>query len=408
MSEENKKFLSTIVIISIIVSSIFGGVVGFWSGVISQNADLSRLGGTFSSGGVRVVNEESAVVDAVKKVSPAVVSIIISKNLPAGSQNDLFNNYFFRQFFGNDFNLGTPNNGNQDYQNLQKQEIGGGSGFILTADGYIATNRHVVSDDKADYTVLTNSGKKYPAKVLARDAVNDLAILKIDAAGLPAVELGDSSNLNVGQTAIAIGNALGEFRNTVSVGVISGLARSVVAGGGFESSEQLSNVIQTDASINPGNSGGPLLNAAGQVIGINTAVVAGAQNIGFAIPINEVKGSIESVKATGRIVRPWLGLRYVLINQALADNNKLPVNHGALITKGQNASDLAVIPGSPADKAGLKENDIITQVNGHDITETNPLANELSRFKPGDEVSLKILHEGKEKNIKVKLEEMKQ
>jgi S1-C subfamily serine protease len=411
INHEHKKLLVSVVITSIIVSSIFGGVVGFWSGVASRKADLSRLGMQNIATNIATVNQESAVVDAVEKVSPAVVSIIISKNLPINAPNDFFDSNFFRQFFGNDFNFGLPNQAPREDQDrqvpTQKQEIGGGSGFIITPDGYIATNRHVVTDTGADYTVLMNNGKKYAAKVLARDTVNDLAIIKIDAQGLPTVELGDSSNLKSGQTAIAIGNALGEYRNTVSVGVISGLARSVTAGGGLESSEQLYNVIQTDASINPGNSGGPLLNIAGQVIGINTAVVQGAQNIGFAIPINEVKGSIESVKATGKIVRPWLGLRYVLINQALADSNKLPVNHGALITKGQNASDLAVIPGSPADKAGIKENDIILQVNGRDINENDPLANELSKYKPGDEVTLKILHEGKEKNIKVKLEEMK-
>jgi len=255
--------------------------------------------------------------------------------------------------------------------------------------------------------VLMNDETKYPARVLARVSLSDLAVLKIDKQNLPTVELGDSANLKVGQSVIAIGNALGEFRNTVSTGVISGLARSVTAGGAGIGSEQLINVIQTDASINPGNSGGPLLNIAGQVIGINTAMAQGAQNIGFAIPINEVKNTIDSVKRNGRIVRPWLGVRYAMVNKEVADANKLPVDYGAIIVRGQNQTDLAVIPGSPADKAGLQENDIILELNGRKITEKNPLANIVAKLKPGDEITLKVLHQSKEKTVKIKLEEMK-
>ena len=166
-------------------------------------------------------------------------------------------------------------------------------------------------------------------------------------------------------------------------------------------------MIQTDASINPGNSGGPLLNLAGQVIGINTAIVQNAQNIGFAIPINEVKNTIESVKQSGRIIRPWLGIRYVLIDKSIAEANKLSVDYGALIVRGENRTDLAVIPGSPADKAGLVENDIILEVNGKKINENNPLSSVIGKFKVGDEITLKILRKGEEKEVKVKLEEMK-
>ena len=243
--------------------------------------------------------------------------------------------------------------------------------------------------------------------MLARDPINDVAILKIEGKDLPFAELGDSAKLKVGQTVIAIGNALGEFRNTVSTGVISGLARSVVAGGAGVGSEQLTGVIQTDASINPGNSGGPLLNIAGQVIGINTAMAQGAENIGFTIPVNEVKSAYESVKATGRIVRPWLGIRYVLINEEFKEANKLDVGYGALIVRGESTTDLAVIPGSPADKAGLKENDIVLEINGVKIDEQHPLANVIRNYKIGEEVELKILRQGEEETVKVKLEEMK-
>jgi len=420
MENNYKKLLVTILIASVLVSSVFGAAMGFWAGSLA-NGRLKNLWGVISGGQGKVitVTEESAVISAVDKVAPAVVSIIVTKDLPKIEQyySNPFGSEFFREFFGQDFNdlFGQQAVPQYRQNGTEKTEIGGGTGFIVSADGYIITNRHVVLDQAAEYTVLMNDEAKYPAKVLARDALNDLAVLKIEKDNLPTVELGDSANLKVGQSVIAIGNALGEFRNTVSTGVISGLARSVTAGGADIGSEQLINVIQTDASINPGNSGGPLLNIAGQVIGINTAMAQGAQNIGFAIPINEVKSTIESVQKNGRIVRPWLGVRYVIINKAIADANKLSVDYGAIIVRGQNRTDLAVIPGSPADKAGLVENDIILEINpsggsgqaGQKITEENLLANLVVKFKPGDEITLRVMHQGKEKIVKVKLEEMK-
>jgi len=420
MENNYKKLLVTILIASVLVSSVFGAAMGFWAGSLA-NGRLKNLWGVISGGQGKVitVTEESAVISAVDKVAPAVVSIIVTKDLPKIEQyySNPFGSEFFREFFGQDFNdlFGQQAVPQYRQNGTEKTEIGGGTGFIVSADGYIITNRHVVLDQAAEYTVLMNDEAKYPAKVLARDALNDLAVLKIEKDNLPTVELGDSANLKVGQSVIAIGNALGEFRNTVSTGVISGLARSVTAGGADIGSEQLINVIQTDASINPGNSGGPLLNIAGQVIGINTAMAQGAQNIGFAIPINEVKSTIESVQKNGRIVRPWLGVRYVIINKAIADANKLSVDYGAIIVRGQNRTDLAVIPGSPADKAGLVENDIILEINpsggsgqaGQKITEENLLANLVVKFKPGDEITLRVMHQGKEKVVKVKLEEMK-
>jgi len=424
--ENNKKTFTIILITSIIVSSIFGGVMGFGAGLISANgfnlADwfkvhiLGKTAATLDTINltkkVITINEESAIISAVEKVAPAVVSIIVTKDLPKIQEYySPFNSDFFRQFFGQDFENffgpSSPSAGRGEQGGRQKQEIGGGSGFIITADGYIVTNKHVALDQQAEYTVLMNDGAKYAAKVLARDPINDLAILKIDAKNLPTVELGDSANLKVGQSVIAIGNALGEFRNTVSTGVISGLSRSITAGATGLGSEQLINVIQTDASINPGNSGGPLLNIVGQVIGINTAIAQGAQNIGFAIPIDEVKSTIESVRQYGKIVRPWLGVRYISINKAIAKANKLAVDYGALIVRGETAADLAVIPGSPADKAGLVENDIILEVSGKKIDKNNPLALVIGKFKVGDEITLKVLHKGEEKEVKVKLEEMK-
>ncbi|MBI2582640.1 trypsin-like peptidase domain-containing protein, partial [Candidatus Azambacteria bacterium] len=232
----------------------------------------------------------------------------------------------------------------------EKREVGGGTGFIISSDGLILTNKHITADSAADYTVLTNDGQKIPARVLAQDPVQDLAVIKIDQTGLATLPLGDSDKIQIGQIAIAIGNALGEFRNTVSIGVISGIGRRITAqGGGL--TETLEDVIQTDAAINPGNSGGPLLNVRGEVVGINTALVQGAQNIGFAIPINKAKKDIQDVKTRGKIVTPFLGVRHVLLTKDIQQRNNLSVDYGALIVRGPEGEP-AIQPGSPAEKAG--------------------------------------------------------
>jgi serine protease Do len=416
MEQYYKKVLATTVILSIIISSIFGGIMGFWAGVFtSQSGNLfsffknPKSQNTTDSSKVVTVEEESAVINTVEKSSPAVVSIIVTKDLPILEQyysEPFSNDPFFQQFFGDmgDFFGGTPQ---YRQKGTQKQEVGGGTGFIVSADGHIVTNKHVVSDESAEYTVLMNDGTKHPAKVLARDPINDIAIIKIDGKNLSFLEFADSSKIKVGQSVIAIGNSLGEFRNTVSTGVISGLSRSVSAGGYGLGSEQLTGVIQTDASINPGNSGGPLLNLAGQVVGVNTAMAQGAENIGFALPSNLVKNIYENVQKNGRIIRPWLGIRYTMIDKSIAEQNKLDVDYGALIIRGDNKTDLAVIPGSPADKAGLVENDIVLELNGKKVDADNPLTNQIGQFNVGDTITLKVLHKGEKKDIKVKLEEMK-
>lgn len=348
-----------------------------------------------------VVDYENAVINAVKRVSNSVVSITISKNVPIIEKcpTNPFNNIpkdFFR-FFGEDFF--------DFYVPCQKgeklEEVGSGSGFVISEDGLILTNKHVVFDKEASYTVLTNDGKKYEAKVLTRDPLEDIAILKINANNLSIAPLGNSDELQLGQTAIAIGNALGEFRNTVSVGVISGLARTVTAGDNLGYKETIRNVIQTDAAINPGNSGGPLINLKGEVIGINTAIASGAENIGFAIPINQVKSAIQSFKTKGKIERPFLGIRYIILNKEIAKQKNLPVDYGALVDS-DDKND-AVIKNSPADLAGILKGDIILEINNEKIDENNPLGNIIVKYSPGDEISLKILRDKKEINIKVKL-----
>lgn len=409
MENKQKNYLTKTIAITAIMGTLFGGLSG---GIVSslyfqqKITELEKETINTERKTVSVTEEESAVISAVEKVSPAVVNIVASKDLPKiqNYYRSPFDDEFFREFFGDDF----PVPDNSQNNETEKKEISSGTGFIVSPDGYIVTNKHVVSSEDADYTVLMNNEEKYDAKVIARDPISDLAIVKIEAADLPVAELGESSNLKVGQKTIAIGNALGEFSNTVSTGVISGLSRSIIASGGSAGSEELVDVIQTDASINPGNSGGPLLDISGKVIGINTAIASGAQNIGFAIPINEAKNIVESVEKYGKIVRPWLGVRYVQINKTIAKENNLNVDYGALVLRGEKISDLAIIPGSPADKAGLAENDIILEINGGKIDSKNPLNRAIAKFKPNDEVTLKILRKGEEKEIKVKLEERKQ
>lgn len=343
-----------------------------------------------------VLDYEQAVVQAVKKAAPAVVAITVSKNVPVIERCpvDPFGNMpeEFRQFFGGGMELYTSCE-----TGTRLREVGGGSGFIVSANGLILTNKHVVADEKASYTVFTNDGKKYEATVLARDPVQDLAVLQIQASGLPTVELGDSDGLELGQTAIAIGNALGEFRNTVSVGVISGLARNVVAAG-RGTAEAIQGVIQTDAAINVGNSGGPLLNLWGQVVGINTAVAVNAQNVGFAIPINRAKRDINSVRATGAIQTPYLGVRYMMLSPETAKEQNLAVEQGALV-RGSNEGP-AVQPGSPAEKAGVLAEDVIVSLNGRAVDSDNPLGSLISDLAVGQTVELKINRGGKEMNLR--------
>ena len=354
-----------------------------------------------------IFSQDSFVIDAVKKTNPAVISIIISQQVPkyeAYIDPNQQQNPFGDLFPGFNFNI-------PQYQYRQngteKKEIGGGSGFFVSSDGLIVTNKHVVDQKNAEYTVFTNDGKKHIAKVVARDPVLDIALIKIEGSGFPYLALGDSDPLQVGQSVIAIGNALGEFRNTVSVGVISGLARSITAGDGSGNAEILDHVIQTDAAINPGNSGGPLLNLRGEVIGVNVAIVQGSQNIGFALPVNSVKGAIESVKQTGKIVRPYLGIRYVAVNAEMKDKNNLTVDYGVLVKAGTTTSELAVVLGSPADKAGIVENDIILEVDGVKLDDKTSLSSIIREKTIGQVINLKIIHRGAEKNVLVTLEAAK-
>jgi len=428
--KENKlkleDFLKNKSILFIIFVFILSSAFGFIAGVISNdylssdirqklaqlNAKFPELQDNIGKGIAEEyqpqTSQEEKIIQAVKSVSPAVVSIIISKDVPIMEQR--FVNPFgdIEQLFGQPFGFSIP----EYYQKgTEKKEVGGGTGFIVSEDGMILTNKHVVSDEKAEYTVFTNDGKKFSAKVLARDQVQDIAIIQVvqgENIKFPTVQLGDSENLQIGQSVIAIGNALGEFKNTVSVGVVSGLGRTITASGGDEVAETLEGIIQTDAAINRGNSGGPLLNLKGDVIGMNTAVVSDAQSLGFTIPINKAKRDIEQIKTLGKLAYPFIGIRYVLIDEEIQKERNLAVDYGAWITSWYRQSsqwvqskDQAVVSGSAAAQAGLKENDIVLEFDKDKVTKDNSLGKIIDKYNPGDKVVLKVLRGKEEKTFEI-------
>ncbi|MDE2001336.1 MAG: trypsin-like peptidase domain-containing protein [Patescibacteria group bacterium] len=336
----------------------------------------------------------------ITKVMPAVVSVIISKSLEE-LEKELPAEMSPVMPFGVP-KMDIPEENIDAHGMVQ---VGGGSGFVVSSNGIILTNKHVIAESNASYTVLTDDGKRYPASVLARDPIDDVAILKIDAEDLPVVTLGDSSKIELGDDVLAIGNALGLFKNTVSRGIISGLSRSIAAKPDpKEPVQELRGLIQTDAAINPGNSGGPLINLDGEVIGINAAIVFGAQNVGFAIPINAAKRDIADVKKFGRVRRPLLGLRYVNIDEMLQQKLNLPTNYGALVA-GKPPHTTAVIPNTPASVAGLKEKDIILECNGVKLSMSKTIQDFLEDLNVGDILALKVLRGDKMMSINVTLAE---
>lgn len=310
--------------------------------------------------------EEEKIIAVVKENSPSVVSIVLYKDIT--------------------FLLPTSE------EKQQRSQVSAGTGFIVSEDGMILTNKHVISDEEAEYVVIMNNGDEYNAKVLAKDPVQDLAILKIEGEEkFSALKLGTVDEIQIGQIVIAIGNALGRYQNTVSVGVVSGLGRTVIASGADLTVEKLEDIIQTDAAINKGNSGGPLINLNGEVVGINTAVSVEGQGIGFAISIDKALRDIEQVKTIGKISYPYIGVRYFSLNKEISKENDISVDYGAWIYS--SGTDPAIVPDSPAEKSGIKEGDIILEVNGEEITEENSLAKIIFKYNPFQSVNLKILRD---------------
>lgn len=372
-------------IIILVVLIIFVGAWSFFEknapqlfSIFPQQLKLSEK--------VKVVSEESVVIDIVEKVTPSVVTVGVEQRIVQMDPFDPFG--IFRMPRGT---------------TKRDQDIG--SGFIVSKDGLIVTNKHVVSG-QGKYKVITSDGKKYDVEKIYRDPANDIAVLQIGPSAssgqvFKPLELGDSSKIRVGQLAVAVGTPLGEFRGTVTKGIISGVGRGITAGSPFEGDvEELDNIIQTDAAINPGNSGGPLINSSSQVIGVNVAVASGAENIGFAIPINVVKDALKNFNQTGGFSRPYLGVAYDIITQKQAIRNDLP--EGAYVQQ--------VVEGSAAEKAGIQEGDIITKIDGTKITDKNTLASIISRKKIGDTVTITVWRsddentEGKLIDLKATLE----
>lgn len=364
-------------ILGLVAAIIVGGMAGYGGSWLENEVNgttPSVLNTSKEDGNATVTANEESIAAVAKTVSPSVVSIL------------------------------TTNQQAATYYNQGYEQQGAGTGMIVTADGYIMTNNHVI--DGADtVTVVLSNGDTYDnVQVVGSDPLNDVAFLKIkDVKDLPTVVFGDSKTIRVGQNIVAIGNALGQYQNTVTSGIISGTGRPVTAssdGTASGSTENLTDLIQTDAAINPGNSGGPLLNFKGQVIGINTAVASDAQGIGFSIPIGATKGILSHLIKTGKIERAYLGVQYVSITPEVKTQYKLPVGIGDYITANKGNS---VQSGGPADKAGIKDGDIITKVNGFEVGKVASVASLVSEYEPGDTVEVTVIRDGKERTFKVTL-----
>jgi len=386
-------------IVFVMLGAATGGVMGpeyFWERFSQMNdAPAQTSADVTDERIVELIEEESATIKVVETVTPTVVNVVVKKH-----RDDLLNRDFQSDFF-DPFSY-PPRE--QLEQGKPLIEIGGGTGFFVSSDGLIVTNKHVVGDPDAIYSVVTNTGEELDADIVASDAFLDIAILDVEGDGYPVANLGDSEEVQIGQTVIAIGNSLSEFRNTVTKGVVSGMNRRIVAGGSFVASEVIEGAIQTDAAINPGNSGGPLINLLGKVVGVNTAISQEGDSIGFAIPINDVQKIVKDVQTHGRIVRPWLGVRYVVLTPDVAAEEALAYDYGAYITGSD--SQPAVFSESPAANAGLEERDIILSVEGKRVDDTHSLAQMISQYEPGDTVRLRIARGDEELDASVTLAEL--
>lgn len=353
------------------------------------------------------MTHEEEMITAIARVLPAVVSIVIGQE--AGEVEKSIPDSVWREIDEAARNGSTPATHSEIIGHMPKTasglvRAGVGSGFIVSPEGLILTNKHVIIDPDAEYTVITANEDRYQARILGRDPLNDVAILQIDEKSLAAAELGDSDQVKLGQTAVALGNALGEFQNTASAGIISGLSRFITAASEDAHPEHLGGLIQTDAAINPGNSGGPLINLQGEIIGINSAIAAGAQSIGFAIPINRAKKDLKDLERFGKILRPYLGIRYLPITPYLKKRFALAADRGVFIYGEKIPGHHGVMPESPAAKAGVRERDAIISVNGKPLADTYTLEEILEQAAAGDRLTLEILRGQEPLEVAVTLE----
>lgn len=404
MDEPKKSVTQTLFVIGLAVAAVMGSVAGAVTTFVlsSQLGSLALFDRDATqlepeeveSRIVELIEEESATIAVVERVTPAVVSIVVKKERGQLQQDPSF-------YFGGTYYYTSPSDSETASELV---EVSSGTGFFVTQDGYLLTNRHVVDEAGASFFVVTNDAEELPAALVDVDPIQDIAILRVQGDGFATVTLGDSDAIRIGQTVIAIGNTLSEFRNTVTKGVVSGINRRVTAGDSYNA-EVIDQAIQTDAAINPGNSGGPLINLLGEVIGINTAVSFQGESVAFAIPINEAKRAVEDVQEFGRIVRPWLGVRYVLVSPEVGSEVEALYDVGALIVLGSQPGEVGVFEGSPADLAGLQEDDIITAVEGQQLSEEQALAELISDYHPGDVVTLTILRGTETFDVEVTLAE---
>ena len=360
MSTGRQKKLAIIIVVVIALAwlGVGAAMLGYWLDG-GQQPEVSDQGSN-----VVISQKEADLAELVEKTSPTVVSIVTS------------------QVSGQGF--------------FQQEVEGAGTGIVISEDGYILTNKHVISEARSVQVVMSDGTRHSDVTVVGSDPLNDIAFLKIkNVSDLKVATLGDSGAMRVGQDVIAIGNSLGQYQNTVTSGIVSGLGRPVTAASSELNSrvESLTDLLQTDAAINPGNSGGPLINSAGQVVGINTAIAADAQGIGFAIPINAAKGMIRGVIANGKVEKAYLGVQYVAITPDVRTQYKLSVDQGALVRSGSGS---AVESNSPADEAGIKDGDIITKVNEKSVGKQGGLGSLVAEFMPGEKVTLTIIRDGKE------------
>ena len=364
-----KRRSAVITSVVIVVIALLAGL-GVAGGMYIQQ---QRTANSFDSlnattdGNTSVTNEESTIAGIAEKVGPSVVSIVTKSQA-------------------------------QTYSGTAAVQ-GAGTGIIISEKGYVMTNNHVIKDAN-DVVIIDSTGEQYEdVTVIGRDPLNDVAFLKIESSvTFKPVTLGNSSTLRIGQHVVAIGNALGQYSNTVTSGIVSGVGRPVTADAGNGETESLTDLIQTDASINPGNSGGPLLNMAGQVIGINTAIAADANGIGFSIPINSTKGVLAGVLANGKVSRSFMGVSYINITAATAKEYKLTVKEGAYVYKSDGT---AISNGSPAEKAGLNNGDVITKINNDAIGKQGGLSSVIGQYKPGDKVTITFIRDGKQQTAEL-------